>query len=346
MKKIIFVLCLALLAAAACKKETPAPEAKEGIPMTISAVIDAPTRTTYSHDSLSTGSLTVNWEATEKITVVSIGDTGITAVDEFTSSGEAGRFSADFGGQWTGNQGDTIICLYPSVSDSPDLYSELRVGSRAITINSFAPVIRGEQLTNWIRTNPAAPNLKNCDLMIGEVTLTPLGNTGYQSASVTFKRQITIFDFVFKNIQERLSVWNEFTDNHYSKMYVKVINASDELNAGVLISQATLSAQKNTYTGELEPVAYEYPSFNINTHRGDSARYYVPVLAEQTVPDQDLKLVITFDTFYKTIDNPSGVVSTDRDPIAASIGRFVFQRGKYYTIDDSSMPELPGYNKL
>ena len=88
---------------------------KEGIPMTIQASVIAPATTKTIYNYTDDKTLEGFWDSYEAITVVSFGENGITAVDEFVSTGEAGRKKAEFSGTWTGNEGDKVICLYHSV---------------------------------------------------------------------------------------------------------------------------------------------------------------------------------------------------------------------------------------
>ena len=79
-----------------CQK-TPA-EKKEGVPMTIQASVIAPASTKTMYDYTDDKTLEGFWDSEEAITVVSFGQNGITAVDTFTSIGEAGRKQAEFSG--------------------------------------------------------------------------------------------------------------------------------------------------------------------------------------------------------------------------------------------------------
>ena len=93
MKRIITSIIITACAAAlisACHK-TPV-EKKAGVPMTIQASVSAPvgTKTLYEYDT-EDRTLKGSWDSEESITVVSFDWNGITAIDTFTSNGEAGR---------------------------------------------------------------------------------------------------------------------------------------------------------------------------------------------------------------------------------------------------------------
>ena len=117
MKRIITLFAMAAFTAVlmnSCQKsipETPMPETKTGVPMTIQASVVTPagTKTLYEYDTESK-TLEGFWNSEETITVVSFGEGGISAVDTFTSTGEEGRSKAEFSGTWTGNAGDKVIC--------------------------------------------------------------------------------------------------------------------------------------------------------------------------------------------------------------------------------------------
>ena len=121
MKRIITLFAMAAFAAVlmnSCQKsntDTLVPETRKGIPMTIQASVATPAVTKSIYDYTDDKTLEGYWDSYEAITVVSFGENGISAVDEFVSTGEAGRKKAEFSGTWTGNEGDKIICLYPSV---------------------------------------------------------------------------------------------------------------------------------------------------------------------------------------------------------------------------------------
>jgi hypothetical protein len=120
--------------------------------------------------------LTVDWEAQEAITVISIGESGISAIDEFTSTGEAGRTVAEFTGTYTGKEGDTVICLYPALSTTAGAarFSGVAVGATQIELNypAHAP-------------SRSVASLKEWDVMVGTVELNG------SAASVRLKRQMS-----------------------------------------------------------------------------------------------------------------------------------------------------------
>ena len=113
MKRIITIIAaFAVVLVNSCQKQIT--EKKVGVPLTIQASVVAPSGTKTIYDYTDDRTLEGFWYSEEAITVVSFGQSGITAVDTFTSTGEDGRKKAEFSGTWTGNEGDKVICLYPS----------------------------------------------------------------------------------------------------------------------------------------------------------------------------------------------------------------------------------------
>lgn len=169
MKKIFYTAIASLLLCACSNEVEPIENAKKGVELTMSATISksAETRTTYTRETVG---MTVDWEAEEAITLVSFDDSGITAVDNFTSSGAAGREKAEFTGTWNGNAGDKVICLYPAISTSAGTTLFDNVTARSTSINVNFP-------EHPLTTNIS--NIKNWDIMIGSVSIS--GGTAHVS---------------------------------------------------------------------------------------------------------------------------------------------------------------------
>ena len=117
MKK-VFVLAafVAVLAVSCQKNEKQTPEQK-GVPMTLVASIGDATKVTYEPDG---NVLKTNWEATETISVVTLNGSGqIVCVDNFTSTGVAGRAKAEFTGTYNGGVSPAkVIVVYPALTDN------------------------------------------------------------------------------------------------------------------------------------------------------------------------------------------------------------------------------------
>lgn len=116
MKKLLVLAAFAAVLAVSCQKnEIPASEQKPaGVPMKLIARIDNTSKVTYEPDG---NVLKTNWEASEAISVLTIDGSGnLLAVDNFTSTGVAGRADAVFTGTFTG--GETpykVIAVYPAL---------------------------------------------------------------------------------------------------------------------------------------------------------------------------------------------------------------------------------------
>lgn len=151
--------------------QTSTLEVKEGVPMTIQASIVTPPETKTIYEYTDDKTLEGYWgfskdpSKKEAITVVSFGRSGITAIDTFTSTGEAGRKKAEFSGTWTGNEGDKVICLYPPVDEYAgiSIFDGVRVGSQIIIMRNLSTPSSPLQ-------NDDTGSVSEVDLMLGEVT--------------------------------------------------------------------------------------------------------------------------------------------------------------------------------
>ena len=185
MKRIITMIAMAACAAVlmgSCQK-TPVEIKKEGVPMKIQASVVAPagTKTYYEYD---TDEMTLEgfWNSEETITVVSFGQSGITAIDTFTSTGEEGRSKAEFSGTWTGNAGDKVICLYPSV----DTYAGNSIFD-GVRLNSPTIYMRNLSTASGALQHDDPSSVSDVDLMLGEVLIS--GDV----AHVYLERQFAVF---------------------------------------------------------------------------------------------------------------------------------------------------------
>lgn len=184
--------CAAVLMSS-CQK-TPV-EKKAGVPMTIQASVVAPvgTKTLYEYDTESK-TLEGSWDSEESITVVSFDQGGITAVDIFTSTGEAGRKKAEFSGTWTGNEGDKVICLYPSVDTYAgiSIFDAVRVGSPTIYMRNLSTASGALQ-------HDKTSSISDVDLMLGEVLIS--GNVAHvylQHQLAVFRIEVTLRNFPYE----------------------------------------------------------------------------------------------------------------------------------------------------
>ena len=282
MKRTSIIFALALAALVSCQKENTASPQK-GVELTISAKVAAPagTKTTYTYyESLidQAGTISTAWEATEYITVVSIGASGITAVDEFCSTGEAGRTKAEFTGTWTGNAGDKVICLYPAltnngvaVASANQRFSGVAVGSTSISVNCPAHAPSQEIST-----------IENYDIMIGDVSISGT------AASVTLQRKISV-------IRLGVSGGYPYEYGYYARYFTQLgIAARSSIGTAKLFaSSGTVAATSSTWTGEIVPDAYYSNNWNtIDQISKDGIFYhYIPVLANGSLVSGDILTV-------------------------------------------------------
>ena len=266
----IVLMASAIIAFSACNKE-PLPVRQAGIPLTISATVGAQTKTAYSYDSES-GVMDVTWREEESISVISFDDSGITAIDDFTSSGEQGRDKAEFSGTWNGNPGDRVICLYPALSTTPGsrLFGTVTVGDTSIPLNNLP-----NSLGTLVKDTPSS--LANADVMVGDVVIS--GST----ASVNLVRQICVF---------RLTVTCSTTawyDDYYERVSTVKISVDNGGTPAVVATGGMLAVTGNTYTGSFVPTDYgtvkytlnDFYSSDLNTNGGPKTQvFYAPIFSE------------------------------------------------------------------
>ena len=267
-----------------CQKEGPVASDK-GVELTISALVAAPaeTKTTYSYTPSEiglAGTILTSWEATEYITVVSIGEAGITAVDEFCSTGEAGREKAEFTGTWSGNAGDKVICLYPAISTNAGTarFTGVAVGSTVIGVNFPA-----HGLSQDIST------IRDYDIMIGEVAITGT------AASVNMQRKISVI---------RLGVSGAYPYEYgvYGR-YIQKLGIAARSSAGtpkVFASSGTIAATASSWTGEIVPTGFYSNNWNSITQIAKEGIFYhyIPVLVNDRLDAGDILTVCFTDKEY------------------------------------------------
>lgn len=275
MKKIFYTAIASLLLCACSNEVEPIENAKKGVELTMSATIgkSAETRTTYTRETVG---MTVDWEAEEAITLVSFDESGVTAVDNFTSSGAAGREKAEFTGTWHGNPGDKVICLYPALSTTAGTTLFDNVTARSTSINVNFPE---HQLTTDIS------KIKNWDIMIGSVSI----NEG--TAHVTLDKKTAVLEFV-------LSGGYPYDDGYGRYIIAVGVSAYSGTTPTLFAKTASLAVTKSTYTGDIVPATYYQDNYQQNLDpqlKADNVSYYFPVLADGTLNAGDeIKLFYYF----------------------------------------------------
>lgn len=112
MKKLLVLAAFAAMLVSCQKDNNPA---SEGVPMKLIADIGEITRVTYEPDG---NVLKASWEASETISVVTLDGSGqLVCVDNFTSTGAAGRATAEFSGTFNGGDSPAkVIVIYPALT--------------------------------------------------------------------------------------------------------------------------------------------------------------------------------------------------------------------------------------
>lgn len=280
MKPRLFIFSIIALCAFSCSKQAHEVSNNKGVRLTLEASGATVTKTTYV-DNAETKVLAVNWEATEKISVISIGPDGITAIDEFTSTGETGREVAVFSGSWTGNEGDKVICLYPAVSTQTGirLFTGATVGSTEIILKKFYGSV----------SNNSAELLKNFDVLLGDV------NISGADAYVKLSRQIEVFRVTFTPSQLLHSDGDAETATG-----VTVSVTMGGVNAAIA-TKGTLKSTLSTYTGQFKPVEYGNVKYDIGRIRysEDPYKIYLPIFSSgNLMKGQVLEFIISGDVRY------------------------------------------------
>ena len=266
----IVLMASAIIAFCACNKES-LPVQHAGIQLTINATVGAPTKTAYSYDPESK-EMDVTWKEEEHISVISFDESGITAIDDFLSTGENGREKADFIGAWNGNPGDRVICLYPALSTSAGskLFGTVSEGDVSIPLNSLT-----SSVGKIVKDTPSS--LAGADVMVGDVVIAE------STAHVELVRQICVF---------RLTVTCSTTawyDDYYERVSTVKISVDNAGTPAVIATAGALDVTTDTYTGLFAATAYgtikytlnDFYNSDLNTSGGPKTQvFYAPIFSE------------------------------------------------------------------
>ena len=241
----IVLLVIGIIAFSACNKEL-LPDKPAGIPLTISATVGVQTKTEYSYDPESK-EMDVTWKEEEHISVISFDESGITAIDNFTSTGEEGRDKADFTGTWTGNPGDRVICLYPALSTSAGskLFGTVSEGDATISLNSLP-----SSVGTIVKNTPSS--LAGADVMVGDVVIAE------SRAYVNLVRQICVFRLT---VTCSTTAWYDDYQQRVSTVKISVDNGG---TPAVIATAGALVVKKGDYTGSFVPTAYGTIKYTLN----------------------------------------------------------------------------------
>ncbi len=287
MKNTILSLVLTastILAFSACNKEQ-LPDKPAGIPLTISATVGTQTKTLYEYDQESRV-MDVTWREEEAISVISFDNSGITAIDNFTSTGEEGRDKAEFSGTWTGNPGDRVICLYPALSTSAGskLFGTVSEGDASISLNSLT-----SSVGKIVKETPSS--LADADVMVGDVVISE------SSAHVNLVRQICVFRLT---VTCATTAWYE---DYYERVSTVKISVDNGGTPVVVATAGALAVTEDTYTGSFVPTAYgtvkyvlnDFYNSDLTTSNGQTPTqvFYAPIFF-----DGDLEVGYTVNFLY------------------------------------------------
>ena len=279
----VVLLASAIIAFCACNKES-LPVQQAGIQLTINATVGAQTKTAYDYDQ-DGRTMNVTWKADESISVISFDESGITAIDNFTSTGEEGRDKAVFSGTWTGNPGDRVICLYPALSTTAGskLFGTVSEGDASIPLNSLT-----SSLGTLVKETPSS--LANADVMVGDVVISE------GTASVDLVRQICVFRLT---VTCSTTAWYE---DYYERVSTVKISVDNGGTPAVIATAGALAVTEDTYTGSFVPTAYgtvkytlnDFYSSDLNTSGGPKTQvFYAPIFF-----DGDLEVGYTVNFLY------------------------------------------------
>lgn len=201
MKKMILFAAMAAAAVVSCQKSDLPSEKTEtkGIPMSLTADF-AETKLSYTPDG---NVLKSSWDATETISVLTFDGSGkLATVDNFTSTGVAGRTKAEFTGTFTGGASATnVIAVYPALVDNgAGKYETMpytdHTGSAQSYLHSGA--IGSEYIQSRIYTlkqtsNNDASHLANFCISTGSVNL---ANIKSNSLSVSLQNMMMVLKVI------------------------------------------------------------------------------------------------------------------------------------------------------
>ena len=290
MKRIAIIFILAAFGAvlvSSCKESMP--EKKAGVPLTIQASVIAPTSTKTIYDYTDDKTLEAFWDSYEAITVVSFGENGITAVDEFVSTGEAGRKKAEFSGTWNGNEGDKIICLYPSVDTyaGNSIFDGVRLYSPTIYMRNLSTASGALQ-------HDDTASISDVDLMLGEVHIS--GDV----AHVYLEHQLAVFriEVTLRNFPYEAPPGSPFDQARINSIRIKCVDPDSEeeeewgVNGDpVFVRFSGLDVTTGSYTGK--PFTIERGP--LDYYLLDSGNYSDLTLMDEDVVEKTFFVPVRFD---------------------------------------------------
>lgn len=327
MKKYLLAIVAVAATLVSCQKnDNPTPE-KKGVPMTLKASINGNIGSKVTYTPGATSGLKVDWEATEHISVVTLNGSGYTvAIDDFVSTGVAGRTEATFTGTFTGGDNPTVIVIYPALEE----YSAGNWGTKEyMSYNGYTDRLlynmsvdgTDEYFTSRLylfkqTADNNTSHLQNALLMVGAATLE--GDTP-KTLTTTLSNQLSIIKF-------KCTFDNSLKGKTINSIHIESYDASD--NAKVVF-QSTLPSWEyaNIYA---QPFAL----------RGAAALHTIRLYADFAVPESGEATLYTpvlftgnnvaTDYWNITVE----VAGADRPVITKTFTTDkTYERGKMYTVE-------------
>lgn len=326
MKKYLLAIVAIAATLVSCQKnENPTPE-KKGVPMTLKASINNDgTKVTYTPGA--TSGLKVDWETTEHISVVTLNGSGYTvAIDDFESTGVAGRTEATFTGTFTGGDNPTVIVIYPALEE----YSAGNWGTKEyMNYNGYTDRLLSEMKVdgtdcyytsrlNWFKqtADNSTSHLQNALLMVGAATLE--GETP-KTLTTTLSNQLSILKF-------KCTFDNSLKGKTLNSISINSFNAADN-NKSVFNTTSSTWDAANIYA---QPFAL----------RGAAALHTIRLYADFAVPESGEATLYTpvlftgnnvaTDYWNITVE----VAGADRPVITKTFTTDkTYERGKMYTVE-------------
>ena len=222
MKKMTFTFAVLVLAAVSCQKSMETPrEMTTGIPVTLTADFGADTKLGYTPSG---NIIKSTWDASESISVITLNpsdDNKVVAIDNFTSTGTAGRTAATFTGTFTGGSDATkVIVIYPALESGETAEYIDGTGTPTSAITNVQ-VGKSTFSSTFSLLKQTADNncdhLKNYCIASGDVDLTKI-KLGELSVSLKFYVPVMKIVATFPNA---------FKGKDLTKVTVRGVNSSD-----------------------------------------------------------------------------------------------------------------------
>lgn len=203
MKKSIFLASALLLAmSAACNKNdvSSEPTRQEGVPMTLTATIGEPATKVSTTDDAANRKLTFEWEAGDKVSVISLDAShNLISNDIFTAdaAGSTTTFTGTYKGGASANQ---VMVYYPALTESYEDSGKTKwrvpvesggYSDEGIMYDLYDEYISVRGWAYSLQTALDSPShLKNYLIMVGEADKTDLASN---KLTVTLNHNTTIF---------------------------------------------------------------------------------------------------------------------------------------------------------